>query len=253
MAYIDFYTGEVCVKIAYAGFHWAGFWPGLCQLAERLDGCPRPHTLRLAHGLEQWTWRPPGRTCRGRPVRVEVLGIVQDGREAETAMRLMLQNVSGIIHLPRIITGCLRDMLCYQDLLHRAAAFWQHDLTRMPQITQYNVRWCSHCGETTIDGALREALLNPWGADSMNSVPLMGRGVSDAFAACLERALARAEHTLGPPRLAAPVAVDPAAMSRRAFALLDAAGRSDWLSPDDRQWLLDRAEPLAGIPWHPGG
>ncbi len=241
MARLDPITGELRVRIAYVGHPWAGFERCAARIVRaRGDGEPTD-PIRLMTAVSMSELRPAGLTCRGRRVCVELLGISRAVDLPESPMRAMLRDVSGIVHTVRGVTHWLEQFVEYQDVLNRALSFWQYDIERIPQICQIDRRYCACCGESFVDGALRTPLLNPWGAREMWCEPLGGEGVLDIFDACLERALARAERHIGPPFTDEPRPVEPDAMARRAFALVDAADRAEWLPADARARLIERA------------
>lgn len=242
MASIDPFTGELCIKIAYVGPPHDGAWQSMGRIVVAQPAAQQRAPVRLAAGASTTWFRPARLTCRGRPVRVQVVGLSSARNALDSSLRIMLRDVSGIVHISRVTTCSLRDTLFHQDALRRAAAFWQYDLERVPQVTVFNGRWCSHCGQTLLDDALVSPLLNPWGAPESWSIPSQGRGVIDGFSGCLSRALERAEAYLGPPVVARPVPVEPDTLARRAFALVDAAEQSALLSPEDRAWLLKQAQ-----------
>ena len=241
MAYIDPFTGELCLRIAYAGHTWADFEYCVSVIKRRQAKHELGPNVRLANGLYMAWFRPDGLSCRGRRVKIELVGMARRTPEPESALRIMLRDVSGIVHLTRGVTHELKQIVWYQDVVNRALAFWQYDPRGIPQITQFNGRYCSKCGQSFVDDDLISPLLNPWGAPEMWSNPLHGTGVLEAFDALLERALDRAERCVGPPICEQPRTVAPDAMARRAFDLVDTFGQGDLFPPEDRRWLLERA------------
>ncbi len=242
MARIDPFTGELCVRIAYAGHAWAQFEDCVKALWARRPGYRPGSTARLVNGLYVAWLRPDGLRCRGRPVKIELVGMIDRTPEPDSAARIMLRDVSGIIHLTRGVVGELKQTLWYQDVVNRALAFWQYDRAQIPQVTQINGRYCSKCGQRFVHDSLISPLLNPWGAAELWSDPLSGAGIAEAYDACLDAALARAARYVAPPVLADPRPVAPDAMARRAFDLLDGAGQGALLPVAERKWLLDRAQ-----------
>ena len=254
MARIDPLTGEICLRIAYVGHPWAKFEWCASRIVQAYDDGAQPMPDQVMIGVYMSVLRPPGLTCRGRPVRVELVGVSRDIEIPESAMRIMLRDVSGIVLNVRGVTHWLHHFVHYQDVLNRALAFWQYDTRRIPQIFQIDRRYCDHCGESFVDPHLRTPLLNPWDAPQMWWLSIAGEGAVEAFDACLARALARAERHIGPPMLERPRTVAPDAMARRAFAIVDDADRSDWLPPETRAALLERLHrdaahlPIAEVP-----